>query len=173
MVAAFGFLLVGWLLLTSGSRNVAVAELLRGVLSTGGPGPGDRGFGTALLDEFTGAGGAPGLAGPIGAMATFDGHPVCGWVAAELEVARRNGWGGQLLSGYRTNAEQEEACAGTSGPCAKPGESNHQGRAFPSCAADVSDPAGLARALPAGSRLKWTGRTIGDAPHFSSGRSGV
>lgn len=182
MTATFGYLLMGWLMLVSALREQPVADVLRGALAPPGqPGPGERGFTSSILGELggSGAGSAGGSAtasagGPVPAgMATVDGHPVCAWIAHDLKAARRNGWRGQVSSGYRTEAEQAAACAHTSGPCAKPGESNHQGKAWPSCAVDVSDPAGLARALPKGSRLRWTGKSIGDDVHFSSGKHGV
>lgn len=176
MTGAFGFLVVGWLMLASAVRNQGMADTLRGAVSSGDAGPGARGFATAILGPPPPAG----VSGPAGAsghvpsgMQQVDGHPVCAWIAQELQRARRNGWRGQVVSGYRNRQEQAAACAHTSGPCAKPGESNHQGTSFPSCAVDVTDPAGLARALGGGSRLHWTGRTIGDSPHFSSGRRGV
>lgn len=175
MTAAYGFLLVGWLLLTSAVRNQPISDLLSGVLATGEPGPGERGFTKAILAELAGQAKAQKAGGgiPVMGMDTFDGKPVCGWIAAELRKARANGWRGKLISGYRSEAEQARVCATGVQPCAKPGESNHQGRVYPGCAGDVSDPAGLARALPKGSPLKWTGRTIGDSPHFSSGLRGV
>lgn len=184
MTAAFGFLLTGWLLLASATRNQPVTDILRGALTTGGPGPGERGFTRSILRELSGALPASGKLPELDKrMVTMDGKQVCGWIATELRAARRNGWGGRVVSGHRSVAEQRQACIGVcgnpngcSGPggaCAKPGESNHQGTDWPGCAVDVSDPEGLARALPRGSRLKWTGRTIGDTPHFSSGRRGV
>lgn len=179
MTAAFGFLMVGWLLLASATRNQPVAELLRGAVSPAGtPGPGERGFTTSILGELAGdrsAGGSAASSDPQNpaGLVTFDGEKVCAWIAAELRKARANGWSGSVTSGYRSAADQARVCATGVTPCAKPGESNHQGTAYPGCAVDVSDPAGLARALPKGSPLKYTGATIGDTPHFSSGKRGV
>lgn len=181
MFAAFAALLAGWLLLTSGRDNVSVAELMRGVIGSPDAGPGPRGFAAAIIGETVGNRMASASApASVAGLVTFDGQKVCGWVATELRKARARGWSGSLISGHRDIAEQRAACVSVCGNpngcgsgCAKPGESNHQGTAYPECAADVSDPAGLARALPAGSPLKWTGRTIGDTPHFSSGRRGV
>lgn len=173
LTPAFAFLSAGWVLLVSGQRNQSVADTLRGTIGSA-IGPGERGFTAAILEGLGGAPSAGAAGGPLpSGMRQVDGKPVCAWIAEELEAAKQAGWSGSVVSGYRSVAEQAAACAGTSGPCAPPGQSNHQGTAWPKCAVDVSDPEGLARALPRGSRLKWTGRTIGDSPHFSSGRRGV
>lgn len=191
MGAAFGSLMVGWVLLISAVQNRPVLDVIRGVAGTSGGGPGS-GFLKAILPAQVGsstagggngAAGAPaGPAGPAGTgsrpanpsgIVNFEGTPVCAWIADELRKARANGWTGTVNSGYRSAADQARVCAQTSNPCAAPGTSNHQGRRWPSCAVDVNDAAGLERALPKGSPLKFTGRAINDMVHFSSGLSGV
>jgi hypothetical protein len=178
MTFGFALLTVGALMLLAGSRNVSVQDVLRGVV-TGGPGPGEVG----VAHRQSGASALTTLAvsatSPLGSlgMANFEGTTVCGWIADELRYARSKGWTGSITSGYRSAQDQRRVCsevpAGT--PCAKPGQSNHQGKAYPSCAVDVSDPAGLNRALQGkrGRRLHWTGPKVNDAPHFSSGKAGV
>lgn len=165
MTAAFGLLIMGGVVLMAGIRNRSVGEILQGITE---PLATDGGSmrGVSLMSSFDVGSAASGLS-------TVDGKPVCSWIAAELRKAKRRGWSGTVTSGYRSEADQARVCSETSGPCAAPGESNHQGKRYPGCAIDVSDPAGLAAALPAGSPLKWTGRSIGDDVHFSSGLQGV
>ena len=164
-------LTTGTLLLISGLRNRTIAEVLEGVFS---PKPGGPGEGTVASSEPTGT--APRGTGktPKG-LTTFDGQRVCKWVALELQWAREHGWTGSLTSGYRDVAEQAQACRETTGPCAKPGESNHQGTRYPKCAADVTEPEQLDKVLSKNPlrRLHYTGKSIGDTPHFSSGLNGV
>jgi hypothetical protein len=173
MTFAFALMFAGLLALVAASRNRSVSEVLQGVTDPL-PGPGDTGFASRLIGGAASAakGVASGLtAGP--GVTTFEGSQVCGWIAAELRKARKNGWKGSINSGYRSEADQARVCSTGVQPCAAPGESNHQGKAYPGCAVDVSDPEGLAAALPPGSPLKWTGRSIGDDVHFSSGKRGV
>lgn len=94
------------------------------------------------------------------------GNQIAAWIAAELDMARQLGWKGTVTSGYRSPADQRRVCAQTSGPCAAPGQSRHQGKNFPNGAVDVSDYNGLNRILrKMGSPLKWAGAK--DLPHFS------
>lgn len=90
------------------------------------------------------------------------------WLAQALAWAHQNGWGGTVLSGYRTAAEQDAAARryglshyGPGGPQA----SNHR----TGNAVDVTDPQGLAAVLRRypGRRPVWAGPTIGDPAHFS------
>lgn len=171
MTFGFAMLFVGSLLLFAGTRNRGITDVLRGITSPL-PGPGESGFISDIAGSASSL--ATGAAAIIpGGMARVDGKPVCAWVARELQKARANGWSGTVTSGYRSAAKQAEVCATGVTPCAAPGESNHQGRAYPSCAVDVTDAEGLAAALPANSPLKWTGRTANDPVHFSSGKRGV
>lgn len=186
MTYGFALMTMGTLLVYSGWSNNTVVDVLRGLGKTRKPGgAGETGFVALITAPVAGATSAvtPGSGGegpttsggvPKG-MTTFDGHPMCQWVADELQWARDHGWGGSATSGYRSKADQARACEETSGPCAEPGKSNHQGKKYPKCAADVSDPAELDAILAKkpGRRLHWTGKSIGDEPHFSSGLVGV
>ena len=181
MTFGFAMLTVGTLLLYSGYTNRSMAEVLQGLAVKSSGGPGETGFVSLVngtMSAITPGSGGEGMPGKTPAGLTkFDGKPVCRWVAAELEWARRHGWGGSLTSGFRSTADQARVCAevppGT--PCAAPGQSNHQGTRYPKCAADVSDPEGLDRVLSRKKfrRLKYTGPQANDPPHFSSGLTGV
>lgn len=108
-------------------------------------------------------------------MQTFDGKPVASWIHVRLTWARRHGWSGRLVSGYRTNAEQrrlydEWRRGERAGPVAKPGFSNHEGRRYPRGACDVTEPEELERVLQ---QLPTSSRPLvpfgpGDRPHFSA-----
>lgn len=182
--AGFGLMTAGTLLAYSGWTNNSIADVLQGLaVPKGGAGAGFvamiSGAGSGVREGATprsGGAGPPAGKAPAG-LTTFDGQPICRWVAAELRWARKHGWTGSLTSGYRSTADQARVCAevppGT--PCAAPGESNHQGKRYPKCAADVTEAAQLDRVLSRkrGRRLKWTGPQANDEPHFSSGLNGV
>lgn len=74
----------------------------------------------------------------------FDGVPVAAWMVPYLEWARRNGWRGQLVSGWRDPAYSESLCRRMCGAPSCPGRcagraSNHAGSVQPHGAVDVSD----------------------------------
>jgi hypothetical protein len=76
----------------------------------------------------------------------IDGIPVAKWIAPIVLWARAHGWHGRVTSGYRTVAQQRQACIhvcgnpnGCPNRCAKPGTSNHQYTEFPRGAVDVTD----------------------------------
>jgi hypothetical protein len=77
--------------------------------------------------------------GPGGALAwstkIYDGVPVCTYIVPILDAARSLGWNGQVLSGYRTFAEQS-AIHASGVYSAQPGLSNHEG-----CAGGTTGPA--------------------------------
>lgn len=181
MTFGFALLTIGTVLTYSGYTNTSVSEVLEG-LSVKRSGPGDTGFISLLGQGVTsavtpGSGGTgPAVKGktPAG-LTTFDGIPMCKWVAAELQWARDHGWTGRAESGYRSKQHQKEVCATGVKPCATPGTSNHEGKRFPKCAADVTEPEQLDEVLSKkpGRKLHYTGRSIGDRPHFSSGLNGV
>lgn len=184
MTYGFALLTAGTLLVYSGWSNSTIAEVMQGLAVRKG-GAGDTGFVSLLSAPVKGMGEAVAPTGGTGVPAsklargltTFDGKPCAKWVAAELTWARKHGWTGSMSSGYRSFADQKRVCAevpaGT--PCAKPGESNHQGKIFPKGAADCTQEAQLDQVLSKkpGRRLHWTGKSIGDNPHFSSGLAGV
>lgn len=181
MTYGFALLTMGTLLVYSGWSNNSIADVLKGLGANRTSGAGDTGF----VSLLTGAGNAvkPGSGGegeatsghtPKG-LTTFDGVQVCKWIAAELQWARDHGWNGSLTSGYRSKQHQTEVCATGVTPCAKPGTSNHEGKRFPKCAANVTEPEQLDKVLSkkVGRKLHYTGKSIGDIPHFSSGLNGV
>lgn len=185
MTFAFALMAAGWVLMESGWSNSSVSDVLKG-LSVRSGGAGDTGFISYLAGASGGvsAAVAPGTGGegksvpgaklPIG-VTTFDGKPCAKWVADELKWARQHGWTGRLESGYRSKADQERVCATGVKPCATPGTSNHEGKRYPKGAADVTEAAQLDQVLSRkrGRKLKWTGKSINDDVHFSSGLRGV
>lgn len=185
MTFGFAMLTYGMLLMYSGWSNNTIIDVLEGLGKSHKPGAGDTGFAALLQSAASGAVPGSGGEGPAtGAAAggkapkgvtTFDGKPCCKWIANELQWAREHGWRGSLTSGYRSKADQARACEETSGPCAEPGKSNHQGKKYPKCAADVTEPQQLEEVLSKkpGRLLHYTGKSIGDEPHFSSGLNGV
>jgi hypothetical protein len=83
-------------------------------------------------------------AGP--GVSRFDERRVANWMKPYLEFARKNGWPGILLSGFRSPAESEEECRQICGdpscsppdrPCAGR-KSNHSGNKKPKGAIDVT-----------------------------------
>lgn len=106
---------------------------------------------------------------------TIDGFRVINWIAVRVEWARGDVWNGKVLSGYRSDSEQADACRhvcgnpnGCPGTCAKPGTSNHRYKAYPGGAVDVSDRDNFERAM---SRWPGTHPLINALPndlgHFS------
>lgn len=180
MTYGFALLTAGTLLVYSGWSNSSIVDVLRGLAVRKG-GAGDTGFVSLLTAPAQGAAEAvkPGGSGkrvaPPAGVTTFDGKPCARWVAQELEWARKHGWTGRLESGYRSKSDQERVCATGVKPCAKPGTSNHEGKVYPKGAADVTEAEQLDRVLSRkpGRRLHWTGNSIGDPVHFSSGKNGV
>jgi hypothetical protein len=171
---AFGELLVGGVLLTMGVSGKSVREVLAGEAK--GIGPIGGGSTSSTVAYHPGAGTQTGTATPpldragarqLRGTVDFEGTPVAAWIYPYLKYARLKGWKGTVTSGYRDRAEQADACAHTSGPCATPGQSNHQGKRFPRGAVDVTNAEELAQILSglAGSLLKWAGSA--DPVHFS------
>jgi hypothetical protein len=83
-------------------------------------------------------------AGP--GVSRFDGQKVANWMKPYLQFARRKGWHGTLLSGFRSPAESEQECINQCGkpscsppdrPCAGR-RSNHSGNKKPKGAIDVT-----------------------------------
>ena len=182
MTYGFALLTAGTLLVYSGWSNSSIADVLRGLAVRKG-GAGDTGFVSLLRAPAEGVGEAvkpnsggtgPKTAMPVG-VTTFDGKPCARWVAQELQWARKHGWTGRLESGYRSKADQERVCATGVKPCATPGTSNHEGKRYPKGAADVTEAEQLDRVLSRkpGRKLRWTGRSVNDPVHFSSGLNGV
>ena len=105
----------------------------------------------------------------------IDGVRVAPWIHARLLWARRKGWQGRVVSGWRSSQEQRALWESFQrgerpGPVARPGESNHEGLRWPRGAVDVTQPEVLAAVLEDQPRhwrkLRWYGP--GDRWHFSS-----
>lgn len=158
LAAGLTVMTFGGMLVYSAIKDVSFVDMLRGV--TGTPlGPSAAvGDAPAVSTDQSGADalGVPNIGGfpsPTGTT-VIDGHPVVKWIAVQVLAARKHGWTGKVRSGWRSDAEQAQACIevcgnpqGCPGKCAKPGTSNHRGKTFPGGAVDVDDPAGFAAAL--------------------------
>lgn len=198
LAVSFAFISLGALALVAGIRGKTLVDVFKGnpvekIEPKGAPG--ELGGNVAGPPATTGKG-VPGskysdVAGPPtvstqvaegmgGGLVQMDGKPVPAWIANELTWAKRNGWKGTVISGYRTPAEQQAAAAGyaarigssvsaiygSNGPLG----SNHVGKAYPRGAVDVSRPAELDNVLARKPlrRLRWGGPVINDPPHFSA-----
>lgn len=177
---AFGEILAGGVVVTMGITGKGPREVLGGQATT--IEPLGRGLDVAMTSSNGGTPGG-GFAGqnaagsfPLSARdarklrgtVNFEGTPVAAWIYPFLVYAREKGWKGSVTSGYRSAAEQARICSETSGPCAPPGKSNHQGKRFPRGAIDVEGAEELwaiLKAIPGGSLLKWAGAA--DDVHFS------
>jgi hypothetical protein len=111
-------------------------------------------------------------------VAKFDGRPIAAWLKPYLEYARKNGWKGTVVSGWRDPEFSEQLCISMCGKPACPGrcagrKSNHGGVDKPSGAVDVSDYARFAKLMescPLEPRI-FNGMADRDPVHFSaSGR---
>lgn len=105
--------------------------------------------------------------------ANFEGSTVAAWIKPALVYARQHGWKGGVNSGFRSYADQVRIWNSGVRPAARPGTSNHEGSDFPRGAVDVSDAAGLARALrgsPFQRALVYAGGK--DPVHFSHPHGG-
>jgi hypothetical protein len=105
--------------------------------------------------------------------ANFEGKQVAAWIKPALVYARKQGWKGQVNSGYRSFEEQTRIYNSGVRPAAKPGTSNHEGSDFPRGAVDVSDAAQLSsilRASPWARKLVYAGTK--DPVHFSHPHGG-
>lgn len=189
--------MAGFILLDAGWKGVTPAAVLQGV-TEGHKGPGGviAETGRDVLASFSGSS-SGGVSAPpsehgggvgtganasalkkVGGTVVMDGHPVAKWIAVELLWARKHGWSGRVESGWRSEAEQrvlyERYLAGGN-VAAKPGEGNHEDKVYPGGAVDVTEAAQLDQVLSKkpGRLLKYTGKTIGDDVHFSSGLRGV
>ncbi len=117
-------------------------------------------------------------------LPTIDGKPVARWIVPRLLYARRNGWRGSVISGYRSPEAQMRAAREYAARVGRSLDelypagvlaSNHVGSSWPRGAVDVTDPVGLARAMELwaaeGKPRPLRARIPGDPGHFSaSGR---
>jgi hypothetical protein len=105
----------------------------------------------------------------------YDGVPVAKWMVPYLDWARRNGWRGRLVSGWRDPAYSRSLCyrmcgaPSCAGRCAG-SSSNHSGSARPRGAVDVSDYYNFGRVV---ARAPYSPRLINrlgarDPVHFSA-----
>lgn len=79
-----------------------------------------------------------------GGIVTFDGKPCVEWIAYWLQKSRNAGWGGTLVSGYRTPEYSQQLCYQICGAPSCPGRcagtsSNHTKQGYLGGAVDVSD----------------------------------
>lgn len=111
-----------------------------------------------------------------GEVVMFEGKPVVEWIAYWLWRARKEGWKGQVNSGYRSPEYSKQLCYEICGAPTCPGRcagttSNHTQKGYLNGAVDVSDPATFGAIMKRlGSPLK---NLLGSADpwHFSaSGR---
>jgi hypothetical protein len=103
----------------------------------------------------------------------FEGHKVAAWIAPVLSYARKQGWKGQVNSGFRSLAEQTRIYNSGVRPAARPGTSNHEGAQFPRGAVDVSDAQQLSDIIKRSRYshlLQWAGAK--DPVHFSHPHNG-
>lgn len=108
----------------------------------------------------------------------FEGHKVAAWIAVMLEYGRKHGWTGGVNSGYRSDAEQTRIYNSGVRPAAVPRSlggsgSNHEMKAYPGGAVDVSNAAQLSQILsqsPYAHVLVWAGSK--DPVHFSHPHNG-
>lgn len=123
----------------------------------------------AATTSTSSASGTP--TGTPAGLATFDGKKVAKWIIPWLQYGEGKGWHGSVTSGYRSYAAQAAIYNSGVRPAAKPGQSNHQGTAYPSGAVDVTQAAVLGRILSAAhSPLVWAGAK--DPVHFSHPHNG-
>lgn len=114
-------------------------------------------------------------------IVTFDGNPCAHWIADELAKARKRGWQGVLVSGYRTPQHSQDLCFAMCGAASCPGRcagtsSNHTCPPSFKCvefegAADCSDFTRLLSILRAMDSPLHGGALPADLVHFS--HSGV
>lgn len=114
-----------------------------------------------------------------GDIVTFDGKPTVEWLAYRMEVARAAGWGGYLVSGYRTPEYSIQLCYNMCGAPSCPGRcagaaTNHAKKGYGGGAIDVSDYytfGSLMRTLPIPGIRIFNALGAQDPVHFSaSGR---
>ncbi|MGH2734949.1 MAG: peptidoglycan-binding protein [Actinomycetota bacterium] len=112
---------------------------------------------------------------PSAGVATFDGKPVAAWMMPHLVWARREGWRGTVISGFRDPAYSEEICRQKCGAPMCPGTcagraSNHSGKIQPGGALDVSEYVQFAQLMqrcPHSPRI-FNALGPGDPNHFSA-----
>ena len=111
----------------------------------------------------------------------YEGVRLAAWIVPMLKWARRHGWKGHVVSGYRSYDKQKQLYdawlrRGKTGlPAAKPGTSKHEGAVFPRGAVDVDAASApqLSKILKSGpyaNALKWAGSK--DPVHFSYPHNG-
>lgn len=171
MTLGFALLTAGAALIYTGFKNMTMADLALGRPGPGQPPPIADVEGVSTGTDNGGATGNAPVNSKVSGVVNWRGTPVAKWLVPVLNRAVEAGWDGCLNSGYRTPAEQAAACAQTSGPCAAPGQSNHQGKRYPGGAVDVCNPASFQAAMnKIGNPLR---NSLGasDPVHFSvSGR---
>lgn len=133
--------------LISGIQGKSIGSIIQGDFGTSPDPKGPTGAGEPSNETGSQEGGSPVSAGAEGKPVTFDGHPIAPWIAPILQYARRVGWKGHVVSGYRSFAEQTRIFNSGVRPAAKPGSSNHEKLKYPGGAVDVTDPQELSTIL--------------------------
>lgn len=168
MTFAYAALTLGAIMLYSAFTDKSFAEIVLGIGE-----PGTVSTNPTLGEEAnTSMGGGSSKAsfdlGKKG-VGNWHGEPVCNWIVSILKRADADGVHVNVISGFRTYAQQVSACAHTSGPCATPGTSNHEGCTGGKGAIDI-DPADKSRFdawLAKNGRPLVAGDAINDPNHYS------
>lgn len=186
MTAAFFGFTVGAIFIFTAFKDLSIADFLRGnttddsntasflpkdvqtrlvSYATGG-GSGGSGGGSASLASTGGSGIRTGRGLKTWTNPDGSKEAIAAWIYRELIRLGAKGKI-QINSGFRTYAEQVEACKHAS-PCATPGTSNHEKKTYPGGAIDVQNYDTLNALIrrKGGSSLKWYGS--GDVWHFSA-----
>jgi hypothetical protein len=138
---------VAAVLLISGIQGKSISSIIQGNFGTSPDPKGPTGSGEPLNESSSQEGGGTPAGGNEGKPQTFDGHPVAPWIVPILQYARRTGWRGHVVSGYRSLSEQLRIYNSGVRPAAKPGTSNHGKLKYPGGAVDVTNPQELSTIL--------------------------
>lgn len=125
MTFAYATLTFGAILIYSALTGKPIADVILGVGPPGAVST-DPTLGSETNVGKTG-GGMASVSSNAKGIGSWHGEPVCNWIVDILKAAAKDGVDVHVLSGFRTRAQQVAACAQTSGPCADPGTSNHEG----------------------------------------------
>jgi 3D (Asp-Asp-Asp) domain-containing protein len=152
-----------------GARPNPIMDAIRGAM---GPTTREVTIPGASGSELAGVGKPSGVSVPRGAWNPAH-RPIAKWIVPYLRWAAGHGWGGTVVSGWRSLAEQRRIWASGVRPAAKPGTSNHEGSVFPRGAVDVTQASKLSSVLkrrPGAHPLVWAGAK--DPVHFSHPHGG-
>lgn len=181
MTGAFLLITMGGIMIVSALKGTSIADTLKGQLGKLDP-TGGKIIPLSVPTDGVTVGGVTAdtgdLLGGLGStlavgLGSFEGVSVAAWIIPILRYARSKGWKGHVTSGWRSAADQAKVCATGVKPCASPGTSKHQGKAYPSGAIDVTEPQQLSDILMAS---KWKNVLVyagaKDPVHFSHPTNG-